>query len=437
MRALKVFIVVWLVFVIAPIAAFAFEAKEVVSPKGIKVWFVEDHTLPLIAMSYSMEGGASSDPADKDGLAYFLSTMLNEGAADMDGPTYQALLEELAIRESFDSSIDAFTGTLQTITDNKDEAARLLRLALLEPSFPNDAIERMRRQIQLGVKNDGADPSNIASDRFMALALPGHPYTRKTKGTEQSVASITRDDLISAHSRLIRRSGLTVSVVGDLTETELGTFVDMIFGDLPSPEPPQPAPHMILKEGPVTETIPFDNPQTMIIFGQQGIGIKDPAFYPAAVMSELLGGSSNLAWLKNEVREKRGLTYGISFDLNVMNHADMFIGGFSTINARVGEAVEVVKATIQRMADTGPTPQELADIKTYMTGSYPLRFDSADKIAGFLTGLQILGRPIDFANKRNSLIEAVTLEQVNEQAKRLLHAGKLVVVAVGKPEGLK
>jgi zinc protease len=437
MRALKVFVVVCLVFVFAPIVAFAFEAKEVVSPKGIKVWFVEDHTLPLIAMNYSMQGGASSDPPDKDGLAYFLSTMLNEGTADMDGPTYQALLEELAIREGFDSSSDAFTGTLQTITDNKNEAARLLRLALLEPTFPKDAVERMRRQILLGVKNDGADPSNIASERFMALVLPGHPYTRKTKGTEQSVASVTRDDLISAHRRLIRRSGLTVSVVGDLTEAELGTFVDTIFGDLPSPEPPKPAPHMMLKDGPVAETIPFDNPQTMIIFGQQGIGIKDPAFYPAAVMSELLGGSSNLAWLKDEVREKRGLTYGISYDLNVMNHADMFIGGFSTINARVGEAVEVVKATIERMADTGPTPQELANIKTYMTGSYPLRFDSADKIAGFLTGLQILGRPIDFAKKRNSLIDAVTLDQVNEQAKRLLHADKLVIVAVGKPEGLK
>jgi zinc protease len=437
MKMLRLIFAVMVAMVVAPFMALAFEAKEVVSPKGIKVWFVEDHTLPLIALNFSMAGGAASDPEGKDGTSYFLSGMLNEGAADMDGPTYQSLLEELAIRLSFDASNDAFSGTMQTITDNKGEASRLLRLALLQPTFPPDAIERVRRQIVLGAKSDAKDPSSIAGDRFMNLALPGHPYARKTKGTESSIAALTRDDLIAAHKRLVRRSGLTVSIVGDLKESELGDFVDAIFGDLPDAAPPAAAPNSKIKDGPVVEIIPFDNPQSMILFGQQGTGLKDPAFYPAAVMSELLGGNSNMAWLADEVREKRGLTYGISYDLNVMDHADLFIGGFSTINAKAGEAVSVVKETIKRMADVGPTAQELADIKTYMTGSYALRFDSADKIAGFLTSLQLVGRPIDFAKKRNALIEAVTLEQVKQQAKLLLRADNLIVVAVGKPEGLK
>lgn len=424
-----------LVFWLVP--AHAIEIKEVTSPGGIKAWLVESKTIPLIAMEFSFEGGSTSDPIGKEGTAHFITGMLDEGAGDLDGNTFQSRRDELAVKIGFNSGTEQFEGSLQTLSKNKEAAFVLLKKAVTSPHFENEAMERVRQQFLLSAKDDEQDPDKIASRAWMKLALADQPYARRSNGTPDSIARITPDDLRAMHKLLFSRKGLKVAVVGDIDAGTLGKSLDEIFGDLPNTEPPKPVPAPTIAKGPIVKIIDRDIPQSIIVFGHEGILRNDPDFIPAFVMSQILGGGGFASRLTTEVREKRGLTYGIGFGLSPMDHAGLYAGSLGTRNEKAGDALAVVKETLKKMADEGPTQAELDDMKTFLTGSYALRFDSDDKIAGQLLGLQQQSLGIDYVNKRNGLVEAVTLEQVKAQAKRLIDSEHLIVTVVGKPEGLK
>ena len=424
-----------LVFWLVP--AHAIEIKEVTSPGGIKAWLVESKTIPLIAMEFSFEGGSTSDPIGKEGTAHFITGMLDEGAGDLDGNTFQSRRDELAVKIGFNSGTEQFEGSLQTLSKNKEAAFVLLKKAVTSPHFENEAMERVRQQFLLSAKDDEQDPDKIASRAWMKLALADQPYARRSNGTPDSIARITPDDLRAMHKLLFSRKGLKVAVVGDIDAGTLGKSLDEIFGDLPNTEPPKPVPAPTIAKGPIVKIIDRDIPQSIIVFGHEGILRNDPDFIPAFVMSQILGGGGFASRLTTEVREKRGLTYGIGFGLSPMDHAGLYAGSLGTRNEKAGDALAVVKETLKKMADEGPTQAELDDMKTFLTGSYALRFDSDDKIAGQLLGLQQQSLGIDYVNKRNGLVEAVTLEQVKAQATRLIDSEHLIVTVVGKPEGLK
>jgi zinc protease len=297
-------------------------------------------------------------------------------------------------------------------------------------------MERVRQQLLLGIRNETDDPQTVASRAWLSLALPGDPYARDKSGTGQSVMAIGPDDLSAAHRRIFGRKTLQVSAVGDITAAELGALLDRVFLDLPEGEGAPPLPPVAVTAVPQTKVITRDIPQSIIIFGHGGILRRDPDFIPAYIMSEILGGGGFGSRLTTEVREKRGLTYGIGAGFLPMERVGLFIGSLSTRNDKAGEAMELVKAEFRRMAEEGPTQQELDEAKTYLTGSYALRFTSGNAIAGQLLGLQQQGFGPDYVERRNGLIEAVTLDQVKAQAKRLLHPDKMIVTVVGKPEGL-
>jgi zinc protease len=415
----------------------AIEIKEVTSPGGIKAWLVESKTIPLIAMGFSFEGGSAADPVGKEGTANFITGMMDEGAGDLSGEAFQAKRDELAVRIGFDSSLEQFDGSLQTLSKNRTEAFALLKMALTSPHFEKEATERVRQQFLLSAKSDEQDPERIASRAWMKLALGDHPYARNSSGTLQSIAAITPDDLRAMHKLLFSRKSLKVAVVGDIDAATLATALDEIFGGLPNTDPPPLVSSTHALEGPAISVIDRDIPQSIIVFGHGGILRNDPDFIPAFVMSQILGGSGFTSRLTTEVREKRGLTYGVGFGLSPLDHAGLYVGSLGTRNEKAGEAMAIVKETLKKMADEGPTQTELDDMKTFLTGSYALRFDSNDKIASQLLGIQQQNLGIDYVNKRNGLIEAVTLDQVKAQAKRLIDSDHLIVSVVGKPEGLK
>lgn len=418
-------------------SANAIEIKEVTSPGGIKAWLVESKSIPLIAMDFSFEGGSTSDPAGKEGTAHFITGMMDEGAGDLDSAAFQALRDELAVRISFDSGMDQFEGSLQTLSKNRDQAFGLLKKVLTAPHFETQAMERVRQQFLLSARNDEQDPETIASRAWMKLAFGDQLYARKSSGTPESIAAITPDDLRAMHKLLFSRRSLKVAVVGDIDAATLGPALDEIFGGLPDTEPPKAISSVTVAKGPVVQVIDRDIPQSIIIFGSEGILRNDPDFIPAFVMSQVLGGSGYASRLMTEVREKRGLTYGVGFGLSPMEHAGLYVGSLGTRNEKAGEALAVVKDTLKKLADEGPTQAELNDVKTYLTGSYALRFDTNDKIAGQLLGILEEDLGIDYINKRNAMVEAITLDQVKAQAKRLLDSERLIVTVVGKPEGLK
>lgn len=437
MRLLKPFllVVVFLGLGLAP--ARAIDIQEVTSPGGIKAWLVESRINPLIAMNFSFAGGASSDPQGKEGASHFLTGMLDEGAGDMDAAAFQMRRDDLAMKLSFDQGHDNFEGSFQALSKNRDESFALLKLALTAPRFDAGPMERVRSQIVLSLRQDAQDPEKIASDAWMKAAFGAHPYGRDTDGTPQTNAALTADDLRAAHRRLFSRKGLKIAVVGDIGAGDLARLLDSTFGALPASDPPPPPALAEVAPGPRVDVIELDIPQSIIVFGHGGILRDDPDFFPAYVMSYILGGGGFSSRLTDEVREKRGLTYGIGAGLYPFDRAGLFLGNVGTRNDRAAETIAIVKAELKRMAETGPTAEELADAKTYLTGSYGLRFDSNTKIAGQLLGIQEDDLGIDYVNRRNAMIEAVTQDQAAAQARRLIHPDSLRITIVGRPEGVK
>ena len=430
-------LVISLLLVLAMAApASAFKIREVTSPGGITAWLVEDKAIPLIAMNFSFRGGSVLDPAAKEGAVNFITGMMDEGADDLDSAAFQKRRDELSFKMSFSAGTDEFEGAFQTLSRHRDASFDLLRKALTRPRFDAEPMQRVRQQILLIAKGQLEDPERIASAAWMDLALPGDPYAREKTGTQASIAAITPDDLRAAHARIFNRKTLQVAVVGDIDAATLGPLLDHVFGGLPLGAEPPALPVPKLTPGPGLKVIDRDIPQSIIVFGHGGILRNDPDFIPAYIMSEILGGGGFGSWLATEIREKRGLTYGVGAGLSPTRRIGLYMGSFSTRNESAGQALELVRKELARMAADGPTAQELAEAKTYLAGSYALRFGSNAAIASQLLGIQQEGLGVDYIDKRNSLVEAVTLDQIKAQARRLLHGDKLLVTVVGKPVGL-
>ncbi|MCB1434634.1 MAG: insulinase family protein, partial [Alphaproteobacteria bacterium] len=293
--------------------ASAFEVKEVTSPGGIKAWLVEDHAVPLIALNFSFEAGSIYDLPGKEGASQFLTGMLDEGAGEIDSQTFQRQRDELAFRMNFDSGRDFFSGSFQTLSRNRDQSFDLLRLAVTSPRFDPEPLERVRQQFVISLKNDEDDPQTMGSRAWMGEILPNDPYARDTDGTVETMSALTADDLRAAHRRTFTRDVLQVAAVGDIDAETLGKVLDQVFGGLPeTADRPAIAPAH-LTEGPKIKVIPREMPQSVIYFGHEGLKRDDPDFIPAYVMSEILGGGGFNTRLTTEVREKRGLTYGVGF----------------------------------------------------------------------------------------------------------------------------
>jgi zinc protease len=418
-------------------AAQAFTIQEVKSPGGITAWLVEEKAIPLLAMNFSFKSGSANDPVGKEGVSELLTGMMDEGAGDVLSAEFQKKREELAFRMSFDADDDFFQGSFQTLTRNRKASVDLLKLAITSPRFDPEPLERVRQQFILSIKDKQQDPQSIAWKAWMNAILPNDPYSRPSEGTEATMAALTADDLRAAHQRIFNRDTLQVAVVGDISAAELAPLLDEIFGGLPKSGVPQQLSPAKIAQGPKLEVIPRDMPQSVIVFGHEGIRRDDPDFIPAYIMSEILGGGGLSSWLTEEIREKRGLTYGVSFGLSPMQRGGLYAGVLQTRNESAGEALALTRQVLARMADVGPTQAELDEAKTFLTGSYALRFSSNSAIARQLLGLQQQSLPVDYVLKRNAMVEAVTLDQVKTQAKRLLHPDRLVVTVVGRPEGIK
>jgi zinc protease len=425
----------WLVLSV-PAARAAIDIQKVTSPGGIEAWLVENHTLPIIAVDAGFHGGARLDPEGKAGLASLLSGLLDEGAGDLDSQAFQRRLAETSIRLGFDAGRDGFYASVRTLTDHRDEAFHMLGLALNEPRFDKEPVARVRAQMLSILAEQHEDPQQVAVKAWYAAAFPGQPYGRPVDGDDASIKAITRDDLVGFTKAYLTRKRLRVAVVGDIDAKTLGPLLDRTFGPLPA-DGPTPDLKMLPPDRPSGLTvIRADNPQTVILFGGAGLLRHDPDFIPAYVMNYILGGGGFSSRLMQQVREKRGLAYSVQTSLVPNDLAGLIVGYVGTENSRAARAVELIRAEFARMRDSGATAQELEDAKTYLTGAYPLRFDSNDDIADELLGIQMEDLGIDYVNKRNAMIRAVTLADVQRAAKRVLRPDHLLVVAVGQPVGL-
>lgn len=412
------------------------EIQQVTSPGGTKAWLVEDHSLPFAALELRFRGGASLDAPGKRGEVNLMTGLIEEGAGDLDAQGFAAAQESLGAHFGFDADNDTLSVSARFLTGNRAESLALLKKGLTETRFDQDAIDRVRGQVLSIIEADAQDPQAIAGDRWAHDAFGAHPYGTSQNGTAEGLAGLTQADMFEAKARAMARDRLYVAVAGDVTAAELGPMLDDLLGGLPAKGADFPAaPSLAIKGG--TEVVDFDSPQSVVVFGQHGIKRDDPDYFAAYVLNQVVGGSGFSARLMDEVREKRGLTYGIASYLIDMDLADIWQGSFASANEKVAEAIEVVRSEWTRAATEGVTEAEVRDAKTYLTGSYPLRFSGNDKIANILAAMQLQGLPADYVNTRNAKVEAVTVADVNRIAKALMKPGDLHFVIVGRPVGLK
>ncbi|AXC48856.1 insulinase family protein [Paracoccus suum] len=418
-----------------PLQASAIDIHEVRSPGGITAWLVEDHSIPFTALSMAFKGGASMDAEGKRGAVNLMTATLEEGAGVRDAVAFAEAVEETGAVLNFNASDDAVSVTARLLTDTRDGAADLLSEALFKPRFDTVAVDRVRGQVQAIIRAEATDPGSIAQKELAHLAWGDHPYGTSINGTAQSVATLTPDDLRTARERVMGRDRLVVAAAGDITPADLGALLDRVLGSLPEKaSAPLPGPASPQLTGGVT-VIPWDSPQTVVQFAAPGLPMDDPEYFAAFVGNYILGGGGFSSRMTDEIREKRGLTYGVSTALSTGLFGDLWVGGMATANANTGAAVDLARTEWGRLAD-GVTEKELADAKTYLTGEYPLRFDGNRKIADILAGMQLVGLPREYVNTRNSKIEAVRVDDVAKVAKRLLEPEKLRFVLVGKPDGV-
>jgi len=409
---------------------------RVVSPGGIEAWLVRDHINPIINMRIAFRGGAALDPVGKAGLAHMVSTLLDEGAGDMDSQSFQRRLEDLSVELRFNAGRDTFTGRLKTLSENKDQAFELFKAALIKPRFDAGPVERMRSQILAGLRRDSEDPDTVAGQTLAQALFPNHPYGRPVEGTQESIATITTDDLREFTRQRMARDNLLIAVVGDIDGEELGRRLDEVFADLPAVSKPANVEEVQPQSNGRIKVVPMAIPQSAIAFAQKGLKRDNPDFYAGYVLNHILGGGGFTSRLYEEIREKRGLAYSIGSYLYPLRHAGLIQGYGGTANARVGETLKVLKNQWRNMAESGVSATELLDAKTYLVGSYPLRFTSTGGIASILVSMQLENLGIDYLDRRNKMVEGVTLEAVNKLAKSLLDPANLVVVVVGTPDGV-
>lgn len=422
-------------FILAALPVRAVEIQQVTSPGGVEAWLVEDHSIPFTAFSILFRGGASLDAPDKRGAVNLMTATLEEGAGDLDAVGFAQAVQDLGAQVGFDVTDDALSVSGRVLTENRDRAADLLRLALVEPRFDQDAVDRVRGQVLANIRSDDTDPGALAAKELARQAWGDHPYATSLSGTAESVAALTRDDMIDAKSRVLARDRVIVAVSGDITADQLGPLLDRVLGDLPAEgAAPLPGPASLHLTGGTT-VIDWDSPQTVVSFAQAGLPMDDPDYFAAYVANHILGGGGFSSRLMDEIREKRGLTYGVASYLINGVYGQTWQGGMASANDVVGQAVDLVRQQWGRIAE-GVTESELTNAKTYLTGEYPLRFDGNAKIARILSGMQLIGLPPEYIDTRNDRIEAVTAADVQRVAERMLHPENLRFILVGRPDGV-
>jgi zinc protease len=412
------------------------DIKDVTTPGGLDAWLVEDHNIPFVSLELRFRGGASLDAPGKRGATNLMVGLLEEGSGDMDARAFAKATESLAASFRYSATDDAVRISARFLTENRDQAVALLRESLVNPRFDEQAVERVRAQVESNIRSDLKDPRDLAGMAFDRLTYGDHPYATSLNGTLDSVAALTRPDLVQAHQAALSRDRLFISAVGDITEEELKGLLDSLLMDLPATGAPLPEPANVNLPGGV-KVVDFETPQSVAMFAQPGIDRDDPDFFAAYILNHILGGGSFESRLMNEVREKRGLTYGVYSYLSDRDGAQLWMGSVSSANDRIAEAVEVIRSEWTRMREEGITEAELQDAKTYLTGAYPLRFDGNGPIADITVAMQMENLPTGYIANRNEMVEAVTLEDVNRVAQELLDPSRLTFVISGQPKGLE
>jgi zinc protease len=414
----------------APVSAA--DIKNLDLGKHAEVWFAEDHSVPIVAVVAALPAGSAYDPGAKAGLASFAASLIDEGAGNMDSKAFHEALADRAIQFRAGVERDYLVISVVSLTENLPEAMRLMQTALTRPRFDPEAVSRVRTQILQSLAQGESQPPDVARRAFVRIFFNGHPYGHASDGDAASIEAITADDLRNFAKSHWVRGGVKISVAGDITAAAATKLIADTFKPVPETSPPPPPPIGKLGQ-PGVHVTDLPVPQATVIFGLPGIMRQDPDFIAGYVANYIVGGGGFSSRLTDEVRVKRGLTYGIETALSSFNRASIMQGSVATRADAVRQTISVVRDTLGQFAANGATEAELNDAKTFLTGSFPIAFASNAGIASQLSTFQRQNLDIGYVARRNGLIEAVTLDDIKRVAKRLYDPARLTVVVAGTP----
>lgn len=417
-------------------AAHAINVQEVTTSSGLTAWLVEDPSLPLVSVRIVFrDAGAASDTSALSGRAYLAGELLMEGAGTRNALAFQQEVESRAIRLSTSVDEDLFKISMATLSSEKTAAFALLGDMILRPRFESADVRRLQDQTRAQLRQLEASPEYALQRAWAKAAYGTHPYGNPTLGTVDTIARLDSKTLTDFTKRAFARNRLLIAVAGDISANELRGLLEKNLAPLHAQaKPDHHIPDTSLATQGKTIEVEKNIPQTLAAFGLNGVKRTDKDYFPAFVMNQVLGGGGSLnSRLGDEIREKRGLAYSVSSQLDTNLYSGILAGQFATRNERISEAVTQLKETIHEMRQNGAKEQEIEDAKRYLIGSFPLNLDSNDDVTSYLISMQlyVLGR--DYLDKRNDLIRAVTLEQANHMAARLLDDKNMLVVLVGNP----
>lgn len=410
---------------------------------GAKVWLVESPSIPMVDIQVAFDAGARRESQDQAGLATALAMMTDKGVK---AQGQQPALDENALGEawadfgaSFDvgAGKDSFNYSLRSLTvpDLLQRSVQLAARQIAHPSLPADVWQRDRARWSASIAESNTRPGTVAGRAFTQAVYGGHPYGWRT--TEQTLAKIDVKAIRAFHDQYIQACRAKVSVVGAVDKAQADALVTQLLSQLPKDDGKGCQPLPAVAEVPVLKAaqdvrIPFQSAQAQVLIGQPGIKRNDPDFLALLVGDHILGGGGLVSRLMEEVREKRGLTYGVSSSFSPGLHAGAFVVSLQTRPDQAEQARQVAQETLAKFVAEGPTEQELRDAKDNLIGSFALRIDSNRKLLANVANIAWNDLPLDYLDHWTDKIEALTVNDVRSAMQRAIQPDRMVTVVLGE-----
>ena len=416
------------------------EPKRVVLSNGIILLVAETHALPMVNISVAVKAGAIYNPQGKAGVASLTAALLDEGTKTRTSKQIADEIDFIGGRLSASGGTDYSSASLVVLKKDINTGLDLLSDVLLNPVFPEDEVERKKKETLASIIADRDDPNAIASKAFYKAVFAGHPYGMPGEGDEESVEKITRDDIVNFYQKYYKPNNTIMVVVGDITLDEAVVFIRKYFsswekGDIQLPDIP---PVEKLKK---SDSILIDKSLTQanIMLGHTGISRDNPDFYAVHLMNYILGGGGFSSRLTKEIRDNKGLAYSVYSRFDVNKYPGAFSVEIQTKNETARVAIDGILAELKRIREEKVSDEELREAKAYITGSFPLKLDTNAKIGGYLMFLEYYNLGLDYLDKYTGYIQAVTKDDILKVAQKYIDPENFVLVAVAKQDkaGLK
>lgn len=432
-KHLSVLLVAIISFSISLSANATLKIQQWQTSEGSEVYFVENHDLPIVDISANFAAGSARDNKEKSGLAGITKYMMTLGAAGMTDEDISNKLADIgaALGGEFDADRASFKLRTLSSKNEQTQALNIFNAILHKPDFPDAVLTREKARIISGLQESATQPESISNKAFMTALYGNHPYAMDESGEPETVAAIKQEDLKAFYNTYYTSKGAVIALIGDMTVAQAHEIADRISNGLPHTPVVVALPAVTLPTSANEQVIAHPASQSHILLGYPGIKRGDPDLFPLYVGNYILGGGGFVSRLTEEVREKRGLVYSVYSYFMPMSELGPFQIGLQTKREQAGEALKLVRETLDKFIASGVTEKELEAAKQNITGGFPMRIDSNAKILDYLGVIGFYKLPLNYLDTFNAQVEKVTTQQIKEAFARRIKVDKFVTVIVG------